>query len=169
MTGGEGSHVGGGRPDDRPDARPDAEPADAEAAGGRGALAALMVPLGIALGCAVYYALVRTVGAPVEVWKGVETFTDPRWFTAVTFIPAIAGLVTGLIVGDHGKWYGMLPVAILHPLDYFRLAGGANPEVHVLGFGLFVFYMLVMLELGMMAGWGAEILRHRIRGRDVRA
>jgi len=157
VTGGEGSRIG-----------PD-EPADAGTAGGRGSLAALMVPLGVVLGCAAYFVLARTVGVPVEVWEGVNTFTEPRWFTAVAFIPLIAGLVTGIVVGEHGKWYGMLPVAILHPFDYYRLATSADPDVHVLGFGLFVFFMLVMLELGMMAGWGGEILRHRIRGRDVRA
>jgi len=54
-------------------------------------------------------------------------------------------------------------------VEYVRLATGANPDVHVLGFGLFIFFMLVMLELGLMAGWGAEILRHRLGGREVRA
>jgi hypothetical protein len=145
------------------------EPADAGPAGGRGAFSALAVPLGLVLGCVVYFVLARTVGVPVEVWEGVNTFTEPRWFASVALIPAVAGFVTGIVAGAHGKWYGMVPVAVLHPLDYFRLATGADPDVHVLGFGLFVFFMLVMLELGLMAGWGAEIMRHRISGRDVRA
>jgi hypothetical protein len=145
------------------------EPADARAAGGPGAYRALLGPLGIVLGCAVYWILARTVAAPVEVWQGVNTFTEPRWFAGVALVPAVAGFVAGLVAGAHGKWYGMVPVAILHPVDYFRLATGSESEGHVLGFGLFVFFMLVMLELGLMAGWIAEILRHRIRGRDVRA
>jgi hypothetical protein len=171
MTRREGSHVGPSGSEAGSDARPDAEPADAgtAGAGGPGALAILMVPLGILLGCVAYWVLMGVVGVPVEVWEGVETFTQPRWFAAVAFVPAVAGLVTGVIAGDHGKWYGMLPVAIMHPVEYFRLASGANPDVHVLGFGLFVFFMLVMLELGLMAGWAGEIFRHRLKGREVRA
>jgi len=158
-------------PSDLSDPRndPGDEPADAGTAGGRGTFAALMAPLGIVLGCAVYWVLMRTVGVEVEIWEGVNTFTEPRWFAAVALVPAVAGFVAGFVAGEHGKWYGMVPVAILHPVEYVRLATGANPDVHVLGFGLFIFFMLVMLELGLMAGWGAEILRHRLGGREVRA
>lgn len=145
------------------------EPADARPAGGPGAYAAYLGPLGIVLGCAAYWALARAVAVPVEVWEGVNTFAEPRWFAGVALVPAVAGFVTGIVAGEHGKWYGMVPVAILHPVDYVRLATGADPEVHVLGFGLFVFFMLVMLELGLVGGWGADILRHRIRRRDVGA
>jgi hypothetical protein len=163
----EGSGFGPGDSGDLAD-----EPADARPVGApreKGALAFLMGPLGLVLGCVTYWALMQVVGMPVEVWEGVNTFTDPRWFTAVAFVPAAAGFVAGIVAGEHGKWYGMLPVAIVHPIEYFRLAESTNPDVHVLGFGLFVFFMLVMLELGLMAGWIAEIVRHRIRGREVRA
>ena len=140
-----------------------------DAGTGRGGLRRLLVPIGIVAGCAVYWALARAFGAPVEVWDGVFTFTNPRWVANVALTPAVAGFVTGFITGEHGKWYGMVPVTVVHTADYFALVGGQNPEVHVLGFPLFVFFMLVMLELGLMAGWGAEILRHRMGGRNVRA
>lgn len=145
------------------------EVADAEAGARRGGPRGLMVPLGLVAGCAVYFALDRAFGVPVEVWDGVFTFTNPLWFANVAVTPAVAGFVAGIITGEHGKWFGMVPVAVIHTADYFALAGAADPDVHVLGFALFVFFMLVMLELGMMAGWGAEIIRHRMAGRNVRA
>lgn len=146
---------------------PDAELAGA--ARGPGVMARLAVPLGILLGCAAHWAVAQAIGVPIEVWEGVETFTEPRWFAGVALVPLVSGFVTGIVTGAHGKWYGMVPVAVVHPVEYYALVGGADPGVHVLGFGLFVFFMLVMLELAMMAGWGAEIIRHRMQGRDVRA
>lgn len=147
----------------------DAEIQDAELGRGPGLMARLAVPLGIAAGCVVYFALSRLIATPVEVWNGVETFTDPVWFAAVAVTPVVSGFVTGLICGHGGKWYGMIPVALLHSVEYFALARTSNPEVQVLGVGLFVFFMIVMLELALMAAWGAELLRDRLAGRDVRA
>lgn len=147
----------------------DAPVTDAAAPRARSPLARLAAPLGIAVGCTVYYGLSRLFAVPVEVWSGVSTFTDPVWFAQVAVAPAVAGFVTGLICGHNGKWLAMLPVAVIHTADYYALTATANPEVHVLGVGLFVFFMIVMLELALMAGWGAEILRDRIAGRNVRA
>jgi len=39
----------------------------------------------------------------------------------------------------------------------------------MLSFGIFVFLMIVMLELALMAGWAGELLRNRLAGRAVSA
>lgn len=129
----------------------------------------LAAPLGVVVGCAVYVALSRFFAVPVEVWNGPETFTQPAWMANVALVPAVSGFVAGIIAGQHGKWYGMFPVTLVHTADYFTLSHRAAPDVHVLGPGLFVFFMLVMMELALMAGWGAEVLRNRLAGKDVRA
>jgi hypothetical protein len=147
----------------------DAEITDAAMGPGPGPLARLAVPLGIAVGCLVYFALSRVISTPVEVWNGADTFTDPMWFAAVAVTPAVSGFVTGLICGHNGKWFGMFPVTLIHSAEYYLLLKDPNPEAQVLGVGLFVFFMIVMLELALMAAWGAEILRQRLAGRDVRA
>lgn len=134
-----------------------------------GLLKRLAVPIGLVLGCAVFFGLTRYFGVPVETWTGVDTFTRPPWMANVALVPLVSGFVAGFICGHHGKWYGMVPVALLHPLDYFHLAAHPGPDAEVLGTGLFVFFMIVMLELGLMAGWGGEILRGRLAGRNVRA
>jgi hypothetical protein len=143
----------------------DATPED----GGPGLFTRLAVPIGLVLGCVVFYGLTRFFGVPVEIWTGVDTFTRGPWMANVALVPAVSGFVAGFICGRHGKWYGMVPVALVHPLDYFRLAAQPNPDAQVLGVGLFVFFMIVMLELGLMAGWGGEILRGRLTGKDAHA
>ncbi len=125
--------------------------------------------VGLAVGTTLYYLMSRFLGVHVEVWMGINTFTDPRWFAAVAVVPALSGFVTGFISGRHGKWYGMLPVALLHPADYFTVLGSANSQLVVLSPGLFVFFMIIMLELGMMGGWTAEVIRARVGGEDKRA
>jgi len=140
-----------------------------EAPGGRGLPPGVAVPLGLVLGCVVFVALTRLFGVPVEIWTGVDTFTRAPWMANVALVPAVSGFVAGFICGDHGKWYGMVPVALVHPLEYFRLLAHPGPDAEVLGTGLFVFFMIVMLELGLMAGWGGEILRNRLTGKGLGA
>ncbi len=125
--------------------------------------------LGIAVGVTVYYFMARGLGVHVEVWEGVNTFTNFRWFSAVALVPVVSGFITGIIAGHNGKWYGMIPVALLHPADYFTTLGTASADVTVLGPALFVFFMIIMLELGLMAGWAAEVIRARLSGEDKRA
>ncbi len=125
--------------------------------------------LGIAVGVTLYYFMARGVGVHVEIWEGVNTFTNFRWFAAVALVPAVSGFVTGIIAGHNGKWYGMVPVALMHPADYFATLDSAGAGVTVLSPGLFIFFMIIMLELGLMAGWVAEMVRARISGEDKRA
>jgi len=138
-------------------------------AGPPGFLARMAVPLGVLAGCAVFFVLARIVATPVEVWNGANTFTEPRWLIMVAVVPAVAGLVTGFICGPLGKWYAMVPVGVVHTADYYVLASTPHPDAHVLGAGLFVFFMIVMVELALMGGWAGEILRSRLLGKDVRA
>lgn len=144
-----------------------AEQKKGHGAGRRSRMARFAVPLGVALGCTAYFVIVRMTGVVIEQWEGINTFTNPAWFAAVAVAPVVSGFITGVVAGHNGKWLGMLPVALIHPADYAH-AAGTNPG-NVLGFGIFVFLMLVMLELALMAGWGAEILRNRMAGREVRA
>jgi hypothetical protein len=130
---------------------------------------ATSVLLGIALGATVYYVLIKLLGVHIEIWRGVNTFTSARWFAATAIAPAVAGFVTGIVAGHNGKWYAMVPVALLHTADYMETVRMATGQVTVLGPGLFVFLMIVMLELALMAGWGAEVLRARMGGQDARA
>ncbi len=124
-------------------------------------------PLAVIAGCVVYFALTRLFGVTIEEWRGVETFTDPDWFAAVVVAPIVSGMVVGGICGHHGKWYGMLPVGLIHPVDYTMTV--VEGQVEVLHFGIFIFLLLVMLELALMAGWVAEVLRERLKGKEVRA
>ncbi|MBI5136317.1 MAG: hypothetical protein HZA24_03155 [Nitrospirae bacterium] len=128
-----------------------------------------MALLGMALGGTVYYMLIKLLGVHVEVWQGVNTFTNPRWFAVTAVAPALSGFVTGIVAGHNGKWYAMAPVAVLHTSDYLETVRMATGQLTVLGPVLFVFFMIVMLELALMAGWGAELLRARMAGKDVRA
>jgi len=136
---------------------------------GRGLSAAVTVPLGLVLGCVVFFLLTRLFGVPVETWTGVDPFTRAPWMANVALVPAVSGFVAGFICGHHGKWYGMVPVALVHPVEYFRLVANPGPDAQVLGTGLFVFFMIVMLELGLMAGWGGELLRGRLTRKDAGA
>ncbi len=132
-------------------------------------LAPMMGVIGAALGCTVYYFLVELMGIRVEMWYGIETFADPRWFAVVAVVPAVSGLVTGLVAGRYGKWYGLLPVAILHPIEFYQLSHQPSQEYVVLGYGLFLFFMVIMLELGLMGGWLGELARKRMGGSQARA
>lgn len=125
--------------------------------------------LGILVGATVYYFLAKLVGVQVEVWQGIRTFNNPMWFIAVAVVPAISGLVTGIVAGHNGKWYAMVPVGLLHSIDYMALSQSAGAQTVVLGYGLFVFFMIVMLELALMAGWGGELIRERFSGENVAA
>ena len=125
--------------------------------------------LGIAVGATVYFLLSKALGVHVEVWQGINTFTNPKWFAAVAVVPALSGFVTGIIAGHHGKWYAMIPVLLLHSADYAKLYNTPGAEQVVLGYGLFIFFMIIMLELALMAGWGGELIRARKAGEDARA
>ncbi|MDH5526979.1 MAG: hypothetical protein OEY97_06675 [Nitrospirota bacterium] len=127
---------------------------------------ALML-LGVAVGVTVYFVITRSLGVVIEQWRGIDTFTDPSWFAAVAIAPVVSGFVTGAIARHQGKWLAMLPVGLLHPVDYFEALQVHRGEM--LNFGIFIFLMLVMLELALMAGWIAEILRNRLAGKEVRA
>jgi hypothetical protein len=137
--------------------------------GGSRFLARFGVPLGILAGCAVFYVLARVFAVPVEVWDGPNTFTQPRWLAMVALVPAVAGLVTGFLCGHLGKWYAMIPVGVLHTADYYVLVSTPHPDTHVLGAGLFVFFMIVMVELALMGGWIGEMLRGQLARKDLRA
>jgi hypothetical protein len=52
-------------------------------------------------------------------------------------------------------------------VDYFQALSVHRGEM--LNFGIFIFLMMVMLELALMAGWIAEILRNRLAGKEVSA
>jgi len=125
--------------------------------------------LGIIVGATVYYLLSKLVGVHVEVWQGIRTFNNPLWFIAVAVVPAFSGLITGIVAGHNGKWYAMVPVGLLHSLDYMALSQSAGAQTVVLGSGLFVFFMIVMLELALMAGWGGELIREKLSGENVTA
>jgi len=129
----------------------------------------ISIPLSICVGATVYFLVVQALGVTIEVWEGINTFTNLKWFAAATAAPALSGFVTGLISGHNGKWFGVVPVLLMHPSDYFQARALAGGDVMVLGFGLFVFFMLVMMELALMAGWGGELLRRRISGEQLRA
>ncbi|MDH4228697.1 MAG: hypothetical protein OEW11_03000 [Nitrospirota bacterium] len=151
------------------DAAPrDSSPAPARAASGvPDGLSRAMAGIGVAVGCTVYYLLSKAFGVTIEVFDGINTFTNPAWFAAVTVAPLASGFVTGVIARHNGKWLAMAPLLLLHPVDYFQAV--ASHRGVMLSFGIFVFLMIVMLELALMAGWAGELLRNRLAGRAVSA
>ncbi|MFQ5508121.1 MAG: hypothetical protein ACE5FN_02155 [Leptospirillia bacterium] len=146
--------------------KPELEIADAESFSRGGQW---IVPLGIAAGAVVYFVLSRLFGVHIEVWEGITTFNNLSWFGAVAVAPALSGFITGIICGHNGKWYALLPVTVLHTIEYIQLRQLPLMDVDVLGFGIFIFLMIVMMELALMGGWGAEILRLRMADKGVRA
>lgn len=60
------------------------------------------------------------LGARIEVFKGLDTFTFP-WALDVFLVPFLVGLLVAKIFGKHAKWLAVLPPLFVRFLSYLWL------------------------------------------------
>ena len=77
--------------------------------------------LAVLAGMALNFAGDWLIGANVEVFKGIETFSFP-WMLDVFFLPFGVGLLVAKIYGKKGgKWLACLPPLFVRSLSYLYL------------------------------------------------
>ncbi len=79
----------------------------------KGAVAALA-------GMALNFAGDWLLGAKIEVFRGIETFTFP-WMLDVFLVPFLVGLLVAKIFGRHAKWLAIVPPMLVRFLSYLYL------------------------------------------------
>ena len=71
-------------------------------------------------GMALNFAGDWVLGARIEVFRGIETFTF-AWMLDVFFVPFLVGLLVARIFGKHAKWLAVVPPTLVRFLSYLYL------------------------------------------------
>ncbi len=96
------------------------------------------------------------LGAKVEVFKGIDTFTFP-WALDVFFVPFLVGLLVAKIFGKHAKWLAVLPPLFVRFLSYLYLYFSDTSHdfffnFHLHYWGLCVILAVESANIGAMLG-----------------
>jgi hypothetical protein len=122
----------------------------------------------LAAGCLITYLGDHILGVRIELFWGLATF-NPYWFLDVFVVPALAGMVVGMIYGLGGKWMAYFPPLIVRFYGYFetfRLIGVPS-GAHLMPLGWWGFFVILTVESAAIGGVLGEILIKRTYGRGA--
>ncbi len=76
--------------------------------------------IALVAGMALNFAGDWLLGAQIEIFRGIDTFTFP-WMLDVFLVPFLVGLLVAKIFGKHAKWLACLPPLFVRFLSYLYL------------------------------------------------
>jgi hypothetical protein len=121
------------------------------------------------MGCVLYYLGDRLLGAQLELWRGLKTFSM-AWAADVFVLPFFIGLMVSAIFGFGGKWLSMFPPLIVRLISYYQILylTGVPEGATLLPMGFWVFIVILTVEASQMGGILGEVLMKGTYGRSPR-
>jgi len=127
--------------------------------------------LGVLAGMAVIALGDILLGAKLEVFNGIATFT-PVWILDVFCVPFIAGLLVSRIVQTrNGKWLACLPPLFVRSLTYLYMYLYVFNDGKDFFYNLNLFYwgpmLILVVEVGNLGGILGDVLAGAYRAKKA--
>jgi hypothetical protein len=121
------------------------------------------------MGCVVYHFGDRLLGAQLELWRGLQTFSI-AWAVDVFVLPFFVGLMVSAIFGFGGKWLSLLPPLIVRLISYYEILyiTGAPQGATLMPMGYWGFTVILTVEFSQMGGILGEVMMKGTYGRSPR-
>ena len=117
-----------------------------------------------AVGVAIILAGDMLLGAPLEVFKGMQTF-NALWILNLIVVPLIAGFAVAFIYGLGAKIVAHFPALIAKSYVYFNLSPDMITDGQLIPVGFWVLICIVVVEACAAGGLLGEYLIKRTYGR----
>jgi len=122
--------------------------------------------IGFACGFLVIDTGLQLFGVRIEWYRGIEGF-GLAWFTAMTLLPFVSGIVVGMVYGFGGKYLAHFPPLGVLVLAYYESVYHPLPEgVRLMPWPLWGFFVILMMEFSAVGGVVGELIIRRHVGWD---
>lgn len=117
-------------------------------------------------GCIVNYLGDRLLGAQIELFRGLDTFSF-AWMLDMFFLPFVVGVLVAVIFGLGGKWLCYFPPLIVRLISYAYIRHtGAPIDASLLPMGWWGFFVILTMESAAFGGIIGEVVMKGTYGRS---